>query len=102
MLYCCEDFAINHRFKLNPTKTWLLCFSCSPSSTCSACIHFCGKLLPFLGTVSHLGDLRCSFSDAEHINSKLRDMVRKADCLLGTYTFTRVGPFILTRLFQSY
>ena len=29
-------------------------------------------------------------------------MVRKADCLLGTYTFPRVGPFILTHLFQSY
>ena len=100
MLCCCEDFAINRSFKFNPSKTRLLCFSCSTSSMCSACIHFCGQLLPFLGTFSHLGDLlHYNFSDAEDINS---DIVRKANCLLGTYTFPRVGPFILTRLFQSY
>ena len=53
-----------------------------------------------LGTISHLGNLHYNLSDAEDINSKLRDMLRKADCLLAT--FPRVGPFILTHLFQSY
>jgi len=101
MLRCCEDFASNHSLRFNPSKTQLIRFSRSPSSSCSARIYFCGQLLPFLDTVSHLGHLlHYDLNDTEDVNSKLRDMVRKANCLLAT--FPRVSPFILTRLFQSY
>jgi len=101
MLCCCEDFAINHSLRFNPSKTQLIHFSHSPSSSCSAQIYFCGQLLPFLDTVSHLGHLlHYDLNDTEDANSQLHDVVRKANCLLAT--FPRVGPFILTRLFQSY
>ena len=39
-------------------------------------------------------------AELQDINLKLCDMVRKANCLFAT--FPRVGPHILTRLFQSY
>ena len=82
-------------------KTQLIHFSHSLSSSCSACIYFCDHLLPFLDTVSHLDHLlHYDLNDTEDVNSKLRDMVRKANCLLAN--FPRVGPFILTHLFQSY
>ena len=82
-------------------KTQLIHFSHSLSSSCSACIYFCDHLLPFLDTISHLGHLlHYDLNDTEDVNSKLRDMVRKANCLLAN--FPRVGPFILTHLFQSY
>ena len=65
------------------------------SSTCSAHIYFCGQLLPFLDTVSHLGHLLCyNLNDTEDVNS---NVVRSANCLLAT--FPRVGPFILTCVF---
>ena len=92
MLRCCEDFGTNHSLRFNPSKTQLIRFSRSPSSSCSARIYFCGQLLPFLDTVSHLGHLlHYDLNDTEDVNSKLRDMVRKANCLLAT--FPRVGPF---------
>jgi len=91
MLRCSEDFATNCSLRFNPSKTQLICFSHSPSSSCSAHIYFCGQLLPFLDTVSHLGHLlHYDLNDTEDVNSKLHDMVRKANCLLAT--FPRVGP----------
>ena len=52
-----------------------------------------------IDTVSHLGHLlHYNFSDTEDVNSKLRDVVRKANCLLAT--FPRVGPFIVTEFFN--
>ena len=101
MLNCCENFATIRGLKFNPSKTQLIRFSPFPSSCCSACFYFCGQQLPFLDTVSHLGHLlHHNLSDVQDINFKLRDMVRKANCLFAT--FPRVGPYILTRLFQSY
>ena len=96
-----EDFAINRSLRFNPSKTQLIRFSRSPSSSCSAWIYFCGQLLPFIDTVSHLSHLlHYDLNDTEDVISKLHDVIRKANCLLAT--FPRVGPFILTRLFQSY
>jgi len=54
MLRCCEDIAINRSLRFNSSKTQLIHFSRSPFSSCSARIYFCGQLLPFLDTVSHL------------------------------------------------
>ena len=101
MLNCCENFTIICGLKFNPSKTQLICFSSYPSSSCSASFYFCGQQLPFLDTVSHLGHLlHYNLSDVHDINVKLCDMVRKANCLF--VSFPRVGPYILTRLFQSY
>ena len=91
MLNCCENFATIHGLKFNPSKTQLIRFSPFPSSCCSACFYFCGQQLPFLDAVSHLGHLlHHNLSDVQDINFKLRDMVRKANCLFAT--FPRVGP----------
>ena len=62
---------------------------------------FCGQQLSFLDTVTHLGHLlHYDLSDVPDVNCKLRDMVRKANCLLAS--FPRVGPTVLTHLFQYY
>jgi len=46
-------------------------------------MYSCGQLLPFLDTVSHLGHLlHYDLNDTEDVNSKLSDMVRKANCYL--------------------
>ena len=101
MLRCCEKFACTRGLRFNPSKTQLIRFSRSPSSTCTACFIFCGQQLSFLDTVTHLGHLlHYNLSDAPDINHKLRDMVKKANCLLAS--FPKAGPTILTRLFQSY
>jgi hypothetical protein len=101
MLRCCDDFALNRGLCFNASKTQLIRFSRSPSSSCSASIHLGGHQLPFLDTVVHLGHLlHYNLSDVPDINRKLRDMIKKANCIFAS--FPRVGPAILTRLFQSY
>ena len=101
MLHCCEDFAFERGLQFNPSKTQLIRFSWSSSSSCTARFNFCGQQLSFSDTVTHLGHLlHYNLSDVPDINHKLRDMVKKANCLLAS--FPRVGPIILTRLFQSY
>ena len=57
MLRSCEDFAINRGLRFNASKTQLIHFSSSPSSSCKAHFHLCGYELPFLDTVTHLGHL---------------------------------------------
>ena len=101
MLRCCEDFASKRGLRFNPSKMQLICFSWSSSSSCKASFTFCGQQLSFVDTVTHLGHLlHYNLSDVPDINRKLRDTVKKANCLLAS--FPHVGPFILTRLFQSY
>ena len=98
MLRCCEDFAFKPGLRFNPSKTQLIRFSRSLSSSCSARFNFCDQQLSFTDTVTHLGHiLQYNLSDGD---AKLHDMVRKANCLLAS--FLRVGPLVLTRLFQSY
>ena len=101
MLRCCEDFACDRGLRFNASKTQLIRFSSLLSSSCLATIRFCGQQLHFLDTITHLGHLlHYNLNDAPDIDVKLRDMVRKANCLFSS--FPRVGSFILTRLFQSY
>ena len=101
MLHCCEDFAISHGLRFNASKTQLIRFSCSPSATCSARFQLGGHQLSFLDTVTHLGHLlHYNLNDSLDIQHKLREMVKKANCVFAS--FPRVGPAILTRLFQSY
>ena len=101
MLRCCEEFASKHSLRFNPTKTQLILFSWSPSSSCMAYFTLCGQQLSFVDTITHLGHLiHYSLSNVPDINHKLRYMVKKANCLLAS--FPRVGPVALTRLFQTY
>lgn len=101
MLRCCENFALKRGLRFNASKTQLIRFSSSPSSSCAARLHLCGHELPFLDTVTHLGHiLQYNLSDTPDINLKLKDMVKKANYLFAS--FPRVGPSIMTRLFQSY
>ena len=101
MLHCCEDFASKHGLRFNPSKMQLIRFSWSSSSSCKASFTFCGQQLSFVDTVTHLGHLlHYNLSDVPDINHRLRDMVKKANCLVAF--FPCVGPFLLTRLFQSY
>ena len=104
MLQLCEQFAECRGLRFNPAKTQLIRFSYSPSTIlCNAKFSFCGHTLSFVDTVSHLGVLlHYNLSDAyDHdINMKIRDLVKKSNCLI-TY-FPSVGPVILTKLFQSY
>ena len=88
-------------FRFNPTKTQLIRFSWSPSSSCMAYYTLCGQQLSFVDTITHLGHrIHYNLSDVHDINHKLHDMVKKANCLLAS--FPRVGPVVLTRLFQTY
>ena len=101
MLNCCEVFATTRGLRFNALKTQLIRFSSSPSSLCTARIHFCGHALPFVDSVTHLGHLlHYNLSDAPDVSLKLRDMVKKANYVFAT--FPGVSPRVLTRLFQSY
>ena len=101
MLQCCESFALERGLRFNASKTQLIRFSFSFSSACAARFHLCGYELPFLDSVVHLAHLLShNLCDTPDVNSKLRDMIRKANCLFAS--FPGVGPSILSRLFQSY
>ena len=105
MIRCCEDFAASRDLRFNASKTQLIRFSYSPSSSCHTCILFCGQLLSFVDTATHLGHLLdFNLSDAPDINHKLCDMVKKANYVLVTfpsvghtvypYTALACGPFL--------
>ena len=101
MLRCCEEFASKCSLRFNPTKTQLIRFSRTPSSSCIAYFTLCGHQLSFLDTVTHLGHLlHYNLSDAPDVHHKLRDMVKKAKRSLAS--FPRISPAVLTRLFQTY
>ncbi len=96
MLRCCETFALNHGLSFNASKTQLIRFSSSPSSSCAAHIYFCGIELPFLDTVLHLGHLlHYNLSDTPDINLKLKDMVRKANCLFASFPGVEISQKIV-------
>ena len=100
MLHHCESFAVSRGLTFNAAKTQLICFGTQPSHSCSAIIRFSNGLLPFCD-VFHLGlHLRYDLSDDADILSKARDLVRKANLMLCT--FSAVDPVVKTRLLQSY
>ena len=101
MLRCCEEFANKHSLRFNPTKTQLIRFSWSPSSSCMAYFTLCGQQLSFVDTITHLGHLiHYNLSDVPDINHKLRDMVKKANCLLASFprVGTNINSYIVARL----
>ena len=79
---CTLSIAASHGLRFIASKTRLIRLSRSSSSSCCACIQFCGQQLSFIDTFSHLGHLlNYNLSDAPDINHKLRDMVRKVNYL---------------------
>ena len=72
-------------------------------STCftSGSFTFCGQQLNLRKTVSHLGHtLSCDLSDNPDIASVKKDLCRKANYML--HTFSSCDPFTMTELFRSY
>ncbi len=97
----CEEFAISYGLKFNPSKSQLKRFGRCKSSLCNVSFVFCGEVLPFSDSVTHLGNiLRYNLSDGDDIVNKSRELVRKANCLLRT--FCGIDPVVLTRLFHVF
>ena len=101
MLKHCEEFAISRGLSFNASKTQLIRFGTQPSHLCPAIISFSGVSLPFTDTVVHLGHI-LSFdnSDTADILFKARDLVRKANLML--HTFSAADPLVKSCLFKFY
>ena len=85
----------------NASKTQLIRFGTQPSHLCSAIMLFSGVSLLFVDTVAHLGHmLRFDNSDTADILCKARDLVRKANLML--HTFSAADPSIKSRLLKFY
>ena len=81
----------------------LIAFSRPSSAVCftSGSFTFCGQQLNLRKTVSHLGHtLSCDLSDNPDITSVKKDLCRKANYML--HTFSSCDPFTRTELFRSY
>ena len=101
MLKHCEEFAISRGLSFNASKTQLIRFGTQPSHLCPAIISFSGVSLPFTDTVVHLGHtLSFDNSDTADILFKARDLVRKANLML--HTFSAADPLVKSCLFKFY
>ena len=101
MLKHCEEFAISRGLSFNASKTQLIRFGTQPSHLCPAIISFSGVSLPFTDTVVHLGHiLSFDSSDTADILFKARDLVRKANLML--HTFSSADPLVKSCLLKFY
>ena len=101
LLLHCEQFALERGLVFNAAKTQLIRFGLQPSTRCPAIITFNGIHLPFVNVVVHLGHhISYDLSDTVDISMKTRDLVRKANLMLRT--FSAADPAVKTYLFQSY
>ena len=101
MLSCCEQFASSHGLVFNPMKTQLIQFLRYAHLKCDPGISFCGQRLPLLKSVVHLGHiLTYNLVDDVDIDSKCRDMVKKANSLLCL--FPGLSPPVFTYLFRMF
>ena len=101
MLHLCEEFALSHGLRFNPTKTQLIRFGRMKSSLCSDHFELCGARLTFSDSVTHLGHkLTYDLSDSCDILHCTQDLIKKANCML--YTFSAADAPTKTRLLQSY
>ena len=102
MLHVCSAFADDYGLRFNPTKTQLICFTRSHSHPPPHTpLKFGGVPLFYKDAVSHLGHiLSHDLSDSADIIRATRDMVRKANCLLTT--FSCADSLVTTHLFRSF
>ena len=97
-----EYSAYQHHLSFNADKTQLSKFYKSPNPV-SGSPHFIflGQTLSLSNLISHLGHiLTYNLSDDDDICAISKDMSRKANCLL--HTFSCCDPFVKTRLFSSF
>lgn len=101
-LNICEQFALEYDLLFNSAKSQLICFSRTVSSKdCVGAFHFCGSQLKPCDSVVHLGHtLHATLRDDEDIKSITKDMCRKANYVL--HTFSCCSPAVKTKLFYSY
>ena len=96
-----EDFASSHGLLFNPFKTQFIQFYHHSHLRMNSSILFCGRYIPLLNEVLHLGHiLTYNLSDDRDILSKCKDMIRKANSLLCS--FSNLSPIVLTYLFRSF
>ena len=87
MLRVCEDFASSHSLLFNPFKIMFIKFYHHSHLRMNSSILFCGSYLPLLNEVLHLGHiLTYNLSDDHDILSKCKDMIRKANSLLCSFS----------------
>ena len=82
MLHVCSDFATERNLSFNAEKTQLICFRLHKSVVIEDVVEFCGVQLTFVDTVVHLGHSLSCLSDSEVIEIKIKDFIRRANCLL--------------------
>jgi len=103
LLHICTEFAKSHSLVFNAAKTQLICFSQKP---CTANLDrvnlvFLDSALTFNSSVTHLGHiLRSDLLDDDDIVAVTRDMCRKANCIL--HTFSCCDPVVKTNLLRSF
>ena len=102
MLNTCLLFAESHNLVFNAGKTQLIAFSrTAPAVTASTFFSFCGQQLKFCKTVTHLGHiLSCDLSDDPAIIAVKKDLCRKANFML--HTFSCCDSYTKSNLFRSF
>ena len=84
----------------NAKKTQVIKFSCCRTDDIVNLV-FCGDTLQLSKSVVHLGHILSSdLSDDTDIESKKKDLCKKANCMLSV--FSSCDPLTKTRLFQSF
>ena len=74
-------------------KTQLIRFGCHKSSCCTDSFLFCGLVLSFSDSATHLGHvLRYDLSDEDYIALRNRDMIQKANCVFMVLTLFHDSP----------
>ena len=102
MLDTCSSFASSRSLLFNVSKTLLVRFSRTCSSYCSpASFFFNGSELNLSHSAKHLGHiLSFNLSDTDDIVRVKKDLVRKANCML--HSFSPCNPLVKTKLFDSF
>ena len=104
MLYTCSSFASSRSLLFNASKTQLVRFSrtcssyyCSPAAS----FFFNGLELNLSRSAKHLDHILSSnLSDTNDIVRVKKDLVRKANCIL--HSFSPCNPLVKTKLFDSF
>ena len=102
MLDTCSSFASSHSLLFNASKTQLVRFSrLCPSDSSAPHFLFNGLELHLSQSAKHLGHiLSYNLSDNEDIIRVKKDLVRKANCML--YSFSFCSSLVKTKLLSSF
>ena len=99
MLNRCYQFVQSYSLVFNAGKTQLICFGSAAQFTPN--IQFLGHSSKFCSSVQHLGHmLSHDLSDAPDIIDKTKDLAKKANYML--HTFSCCDQFTKSTLFMSF